>query len=158
LRSPSPRVASRGRKNIDLPGAPKLASGIWHGCCSIARDIGDSSKETTVSYTYYDYLEVAPGAPASRIEMAYAQILERFGYGVTESGQDLSNLVRLIHAAYDVLSDPEARRRYDAQLEREAAAADAELKTLLDREPQWPARRVQDVPLALSSAIEGLAA
>ena len=111
-----------------------------------------------MSYTYYDYLEVAPGAPAARIEAAYAQILERFGYGVTESGQDLSNLVRLIHAAYDVLSDPEARRRYDAQLEREAAAADAELKATLDQQAPWPARYVQDVPYALVSLLEPRAA
>jgi hypothetical protein len=117
-----------------------------------------SNRETNVSYTYYDYLEVAPGAAPARIEAAYARILERFGYGVTESGQDLSNLVRLIHAAYDVLSDPEARRRYDAQLEREAAAADMELKAMLDTQPPWPARHVQDVPTGLSLALDGLAA
>lgn len=111
-----------------------------------------------MSYTYYDYLEVAPGAPLERINAAYANILERFGYGVTESGQDLSNLVRLIHAAYDVLSDPESRRRYDAQLESEAAAADAELKGLLDHQAPWSSRRVQDVPLALASAVTSLAA
>jgi DnaJ-class molecular chaperone len=111
-----------------------------------------------VSYTYYDYLELAPGAPPARVEAAYAQILERFGYGVTESGQDLSNLVRLIHAAYDVLSDPEARRRYDAQLECEAAAADAELKALLDLEEPWPERYVQDVPSGLNAALLSIAA
>ena len=111
-----------------------------------------------MSYTYYDYLELAPGAPHARIEAAYMQILERFGYGVTESGQDLSNLVRLIHAAYDVLSDPESRRRYDAQLEREAAAADAELKALLDREAPWPGRHVQDVPSGLSTVLSSIAA
>lgn len=111
-----------------------------------------------MSYTYYDYLELAPGAPPARVEAAYAQILERFGYGVTESGQDLSNLVRLIHAAYDVLSDPEARRSYDAQLEREAKAADEELKQLLDKQAPHAGRRVQDVPLALVSAVAALAA
>ena len=111
-----------------------------------------------MSYTYYDYLELAPGAPPARVEAAYARILERFGYGVTESGQDLSNVIRLIHAAYDVLSDPESRRRYDAQLEREAAAADAELKALLDRKEPWPARYVQDVPSSLNAALSSIAA
>jgi DnaJ-class molecular chaperone len=111
-----------------------------------------------VSYTYYDYLEVPPSASAQRIEAAYARVLERFGFGVTEAGQDLSNLVRLIHAAYDVLSDPDSRRRYDAQLAREAAAADVELKGLLDRQASWPSRYVQDVPAALASAIHGVAA
>ena len=40
-------------------------------------------------------------------------MLERFQYGATEAGQDLSGLVRMIHAAYEVLSRPESRRSYD---------------------------------------------
>ena len=64
-------------------------------------------------YTHYDYLDLAPGASVARIEAAYAQVLQRFHFGRTETGQDLSGLVRMIHAAYRVLSDPEARRAYD---------------------------------------------
>ena len=81
-----------------------------------------------MTYTYYDYLDLAPGASRARIDAAYASVLERFGYGATESGQDLSGLVRMIHAAYEVLSNPDARSRYDQQLARDAAFADAELK------------------------------
>ena len=78
-----------------------------------------------MNYTHYDFLDLAPGAPSARIEAAYAQVMERFQYGgVTEAGQDLSGLVRLIHAAYEVLSNADTRRAYDAKLAREAAAAD----------------------------------
>ena len=63
-----------------------------------------------MNYTHYDYLELAPGATSNRIEAAYAALLERFQYGMTDAGQDLSGLVRMIHAAYDVLSDPETAR------------------------------------------------
>lgn len=111
-----------------------------------------------MNYTYYDYLDLAPGASPARIEAAYAQVLERFGYGKTEAGQDLSGLVRAIHAAYDVLSNAESRRRYDAQLERESAIADAELKASLDGVPLRPQRLVRDVPAALASALRPLAA
>ena len=86
-----------------------------------------------MNYTHYDYLDLAPGASAARIEAAYAQLLERFGYGATEAGQDLGGLVRMIHAAYEVLSNPDSRRQYDATLDQEAAMADAELKAALDR-------------------------
>jgi curved DNA-binding protein CbpA len=86
-----------------------------------------------MTYTYYDFLDLAPGASTARIDAAYAQILERFGYGVTDAGQDLSGLVRQIHAAYEVLSDPDKRERYDADLERAARAADLELKEALDQ-------------------------
>jgi curved DNA-binding protein CbpA len=52
----------------------------------------------------------------------------------------------MIHAAYDVLSSPDRRRSYDAQLALEAAEADAELKSTLDVQPIAGTRYVQDVP------------
>ena len=111
-----------------------------------------------MTYTYYDYLELPPAASRARIEAAYAQLLERFGYGTTDAGQDLGGLVRMIHAAYEVLTDAEARQRYDAQLAREAAEADAELKASLDQQVSWVPRRVQDVPAPLLRAVGGIAA
>ena len=111
-----------------------------------------------MNYTHYDYLDLAPGASPARIEAAYMQVLERFGYGETEAGQDLSGMVRAIHAAYQTLSDPDARNAYDARLAQEAAMADAELKAALDREALRGPRRVQDVAAAHSNAIAPLAA
>jgi len=114
--------------------------------------------ETHVKYTHYDYLDLAPGASPARIEAAYAQLLERFGYGMTEAGQDLSGLVRMIHAAYEVLSNPDTRKQYDRELDQEAAMADAELKAALDTQSSWLPRHVQDVPAPLTSAMRALAA
>jgi len=111
-----------------------------------------------VNYTHYDYLDLAPGASPSRIDAAYRQVLERFGYGTSDAGQDLSGMVRLIHAAYETLSNPQARSAYDAKLAQEAAMADAELKAALDREAMRTAKRVQDAPAALSTLVGALAA
>jgi len=111
-----------------------------------------------VNYTHYDYLDLPPGASTARIEAAYAAVLERFQYGATEAGQDLSGLVRMIHAAYEVLSHPELRRSYDDKLAHEAADADAELKAMLDALPAGPSRRVQDVPAPLRNVFQALAA
>jgi len=111
-----------------------------------------------VNYTHYDYLDLPPGASTARIEAAYAAVLERFQYGATEAGQDLSGLVRMIHAAYEVLSHPELRRSYDDKLAHEAAEADAELKAMLDALPAGPSRRVQDVPAPLRNVFQALAA
>ncbi|MBK7791230.1 MAG: DnaJ domain-containing protein [Betaproteobacteria bacterium] len=111
-----------------------------------------------MTYTYYDFLDLAPGASTARIDAAYAQILERFGYGVTDAGQDLSGLVRQIHAAYEVLSDPDKRERYDADLERAARAADLELKEALDQAAPWQPRLAQDLPSAMVSTYQSLAA
>lgn len=109
-------------------------------------------------YTYYDYLELPPGASAASVEAAYGQLLQRFGYGTTDAGQDLSGLVRMIHAAYEVLSNPSARGNYDADLARDAAMADAELKATLDQQANPPARRIQDPPASLRTAVLALAA
>ena len=109
-----------------------------------------------MKYTHYDYLDLAPGASPSRIESAYQQVLERFGQG--DDGHDFSSMVRLIHAAYETLSNPHARSAYDAKLAQEAALADAELKAALDREAVKQAPRVQDAPVALSNAVGKLAA
>ncbi len=111
-----------------------------------------------MTYTHYDYLDLAPGASTARIEAAYAAVLERFEYGATEAGQDLSGLVRMIHAAYEVLSNAERRRSYDQQLARDAALADAELKSTLDAQPAAGARYVQNVPSSLRSSVPPLAA
>ena len=109
-------------------------------------------------YTHYDYLEVAPGAPRDRIEAAYARVLERFNHGMSPAGQDLSGLVRMIHAAYEVLSDPGSRQMYDEKLRRDAEQADAELKAELDRHVAPPPRRVQDVPAPLTAVLARMAA
>lgn len=111
-----------------------------------------------MNYTHYDYLELAPCATPQRIEAAYAALLERFQYGMTDAGQDLSGLVRMIHAAYSVLSDPEQRRVYDTQLSGEAAAADAELQSQLDAKSLEGFTRVQRVPESLAATLSELAA
>ena len=80
-----------------------------------------------MNYTHYDYLELAPGATSSRIEAAYLMLLERFQYGHTEAGQDLSGLVRLIPEAHSALSDPDQRRDYHAQPSPGAGSADVAL-------------------------------
>ncbi|MFO1324204.1 MAG: hypothetical protein U1F15_09070 [Burkholderiales bacterium] len=111
-----------------------------------------------MNYTHYDFLDLAPGASSARIEAAYAAVLERFQYGAADTGQDLSGLVRAIHSAYEVLSSPDRRRSYDAQLAQEAAEADAELKSTLDAQPVAGTRHVQDVPAPLRAVITSLAA
>jgi curved DNA-binding protein CbpA len=108
--------------------------------------------EAAVLYTHYDYLELPPGASPTRIEVAYQTLKQRLNGDADEM------LVRLIHEAYAVLSDPHRRREYDAELQQDAAIADAELKACLDRQAAlWP-RHVQDVPAPLVAAISAWAA
>ena len=47
----------------------------------------------------------------ARIEAAFLAQLERFSYGASDTGQDMSGLVTMVQSAYDVLSNPAARER-----------------------------------------------
>ncbi len=123
-----------------------------------AETLAEPDRSATVNYTHYDYLELAPGASRARIEAAYAALLERFQYGSTDAGQDLSGLVRMIHSAYDILSDPERRKSYDLELAQAAARADQELKAALDAQAAHTFRRVQDMPPGLAMFAAKLAA
>jgi DnaJ-class molecular chaperone len=116
------------------------------------------TEEAAVSYTFYDYLDLAPDATPAQIEAAYLALLERFGYGTTDSGQDMSNRLALIHAAYNVLASSEARAGYDAALAREAAVADAELKATLDQGDFGARHRVVDPPAWLDDSRAAIAA
>lgn len=111
-----------------------------------------------MNYTHYDYLELPPGASPARIEAAYAQLIERFERSSAEASQDLPALVRLIHAAYEVLRNDESRKSYDSVLDAEARQADLELKAELDSQVPRRYRRVQDVPEPLNAAFSSLAA
>lgn len=111
-----------------------------------------------MNYTYYDYLELPPGASKKRIDAAYIALVERFGYGTTDAGQDMSGLLRMIQAAHEVLSNPATRDEYDATLAREAAMADAELKASLDQLATSGHRRIQNPPDSLRRAFSAIAA
>ena len=111
----------------------------------------DGNQEMRMLYTHYDYLELPPGASTTRIEAAYHTIKQRL------NGQADDMMVRLIHEAYAVLSDPEQRHVYDDELQRAAAEADAELRACLDQGPAH-SRYVQDVPAPLLTVIRAWAA
>jgi hypothetical protein len=118
----------------------------------------DPRQENAVTYTYYDYLDLSPAATPVQIQSSYVALLERFGYGTTEAGQDMSGLLREIHSAYEVLSNAEARHRYDSDLAQEAAMADAELKASLDQQATVSHRHVQNPPAARRNALVAVAA
>ena len=103
-------------------------------------------------YTHYDFLDLPPGASTARIEAAYQTIKQRL------NGHSDEQMIRMIHEAYTILSDAEQRQQYDAELQRVAAAADAELKNTLDKQATRLARRVQDVPMPLITALSAWAA
>ena len=105
-----------------------------------------------MDYTHYDYLDLPPGASTARIEAAYQNIRQRL------SGHTDAALLRMINAAYLILSDAGLREAYDLQLQATAAEADRELRADLDAQVTRLPRRVQDVPAPLIAAVSAWAA
>ena len=76
-RSPRRAAARKCASKQQDDSRPPTADGAWHGCCYMPgetpRETAEQTpRETAVNYTYYDYLDLAPGASPARIEAAYA--------------------------------------------------------------------------------------
>jgi curved DNA-binding protein CbpA len=113
---------------------------------------GNADKELAMDYTHYDYLDLPPGASTARIEAAYQTLRQRL------NGHTDPALIRMIDAAYAILSDAGLRHAYDMQLQAIADEADRELRADLDAQVTRLPRRVQDVPAPLVAAVSAWAA
>lgn len=72
--------------------------------------------------TYYAALAVKPSATPDEIKRGYRQMAKRWHPDVN-CDPDATAMFKRIGAAYEVLSDPQKRRRYDAGLALEASLA-----------------------------------
>mgnify|MGYP003693618629 CR=1 FL=1 len=95
----------------------------WHGCCSSGGSrrktkTPNPDRRSTVNYTHYDYLETSARRDdriASRPRTL--ALLERIPVRHRPTPDRICpDWCGMIHAAYAVLSDPETRKAYDAQL------------------------------------------
>jgi len=71
-----------------------------------------------VEQDYYATLGVSPVATAAEIKRAYRQLARQYHPDAPEAPQATSLLFRLVQEAYDVLSDPKKRARYDQKRRR----------------------------------------
>jgi molecular chaperone DnaJ len=71
---------------------------------------------------YYDVLGVAPDAGADEIKRAYRQLARRYHPDI--SGDDRTAAFLEVARAYEVLSDPHRRRRFDGSRPDRAARID----------------------------------
>lgn len=112
--------------------------------------------------TYYDVLGVAPEATTAVIRRAYVTLARRHhpDRHVTETPRvraEHERAMQAVNEAWAVLSDPGARRRYDASLREEAraaaAAADraarAAWRPFDDTEPDIDSRLLEDTAFAV---------
>jgi flagellar biosynthesis protein FlhG len=112
---------------------------------------------------YYALLEVDPGATDEDIRRAYKRQLKRFDpagvvvYGLYRA-DEVQSLVRSLREAYEMLVDPEKRRRYDRRIypeghpslrraDQRVAAAPPMPRASLPADPVLAAGLTHDSPL-----------
>lgn len=69
-----------------------------------------------MSGTYYDILGVTSGATQRDIKVAYRKLVQAHHPDVNPSGSD--DMIKKINVAYDTLSNPSERLKYDRSLQR----------------------------------------
>lgn len=62
---------------------------------------------------YYKILEVPEGAPQEAVKKAYRRLARRFHPDFNKGNKEAENRFKEVNEAYQVLGDPEKRRKYD---------------------------------------------
>jgi curved DNA-binding protein CbpA len=76
--------------------------------------------------SYYELLELPPSASPQELRQAFRSLSKRFHPDTTALPQpEAEQAFQMLQQAYAVLSDPDARRRYDAELRLASLAAAA---------------------------------
>jgi DnaJ-class molecular chaperone len=72
-------------------------------------------------HTHYDNLKVARNAPPEVIRAAYRTLSKKYHPDHNPDNREATRIIKLINAAYDVLSDPARREAHDRWIAQEEA-------------------------------------
>jgi curved DNA-binding protein CbpA len=81
-----------------------------------------SSSRTNKIQTHYDNLKVPRNAPLEVIRAAYRTLSQKYHPDLNQSNPEAAKIMRIINAAYEVLSDPEKRRAHDQWIAQQEKA------------------------------------
>ncbi|WP_373740886.1 DnaJ domain-containing protein [Neisseria sp.] len=73
--------------------------------------------------THYDNLKVTRNAPPEVIRAAYKSLAQKYHPDRNKNAAECERIMKIINAAYEVLSDPAKRREYDKTLDAGGRAA-----------------------------------
>jgi len=70
-------------------------------------------------YTHYDNLKVARNAPPEVIRAAYKTLSQKYHPDRNPGNSEATRIMAIINASYEVLSDPDKRRKHDLWIEQQ---------------------------------------
>ena len=106
---------SGGRQTLDRQGYVRRVMPVGRGRFAICLFL---SGETKAIPDYYEFLQISPNAEPATISRVYRFLASRFHPDIPGTGNAEKFL--LLKKAFDVLSDPEQRARYDAIYKKHA--------------------------------------
>ncbi|MCY4614370.1 MAG: DnaJ domain-containing protein [Nitrospira sp.] len=85
---------------------------------------------------YYAILEVTPQASNKEIKRAYRRKVKKYHPDLNKQNNHAERIVREINAAYEILSNPEERKKYDsARIDYDAAVRQTDKRPAAAAEP-----------------------
>lgn len=108
-------------------------------------------------HTHYDNLKVARDAPPEVIRAAYKTLSHKFHPDRHGGSAKATQTFQLINSAYEVLSDPERRRKHDAWIARAEAEPAARPAASSTSKP-WNGRERRKKPPMAAARAAGRAA
>ena len=87
---------------------------------------------------YYEVLGVPRNATPNEIQKAYRELLRKHHPDYNPGDMDAPRRTQEIYEAYDILSDPDKRARYDASLPPEIRSMRDILREILDEAERSP--------------------
>src|SRR5579885_2340073 len=138
------RIEYLGRckpRGVGEPSAMGWADGGWSVVVpeSVLRAWFEPTTATARPGTFYGTLLVAEDATDTEIRSAYRRLAKQWHPDVSKE-PDAKERFQTIQRAYSVLSDPRLRRKYDAGLAFEAAAAPVGRRPLMADDYRSPLR------------------
>ena len=97
---------------------------------------GDNKKESIVTTTLYSLLALKRNATQDEIKAAWRRMIKRYHPDVNRD-DDAAAMTRAINDAYEVLRNPNMRKRYDAGLQLEASIQGTQPRTLFSAVGYW---------------------
>jgi molecular chaperone DnaJ len=93
---------------------------------------------------HYQILELTPTATVEEIKLSYRRLAKKYHPDLNQNGGDRDSIIR-INAAYEILSDPRKRQRYDLELSPKISVPrQQQAEQTSPRRPQTVGRELDD--------------